>query len=49
MSVEDRFERKHDSWIGKLLYYEDILVHINLLLTSLPMFMLSFFDIPNFF
>jgi hypothetical protein len=41
--VEDRFETKLGNWIGKLLSYEDRLVLINSVLTSLPMFMLSFF------
>jgi hypothetical protein len=44
--VEDRFERKLASWVGKLLSYGDRLVLINSVLTSLPMFMLSFFEIP---
>jgi hypothetical protein len=44
--VEDRFERKLASWMGKLLSYGDRLVLINSVLTSLPMFMLSFFEIP---
>jgi hypothetical protein len=34
------------SWIGKLLSYEDRIILINSVLTSLPMFMLSFFEIP---
>jgi hypothetical protein len=45
--VEDRFERKLASWLGKLLSYGDRLVLINSVLTSLPMFMLSFFEIPK--
>jgi hypothetical protein len=44
--VEDRFERKLSSWIGKLLSYGDRLVLINLVLISLLMFMLSFLEIP---
>jgi hypothetical protein len=44
--IEDRFERKLSSWIGKLLSYGDRLILINSVLTSLPMFMLSFFEIP---
>jgi hypothetical protein len=43
--MEDRFERKLASWMGKLLSYGDRLILINLILTSLPMFMLSFFEI----
>jgi hypothetical protein len=34
------------SWIGKLLSYGDMLVLINSVRTSLPMFLLSFFEIP---
>jgi hypothetical protein len=44
--VEDRFESKLSNWIGKLLSYGDRLILINSVLTSLPMFMLSFFEIP---
>jgi hypothetical protein len=44
--VEDRFESKLSSWIGKLLSYGDRLILINSVLTSLPMFMLSFLEIP---
>jgi hypothetical protein len=44
--VEDRFEIKLAGWIGKLLSYGDRLVLINSVLTSLPMFLLSFFEIP---
>jgi hypothetical protein len=40
--AEDRFERKLGCWIGKMLSYGDRLVLINLVLTSLPMFILSF-------
>jgi hypothetical protein len=45
--IEDRFEKKLGSWIGKLLSYGDRLILINSVLTSLPMFMLSFFEIPK--
>jgi hypothetical protein len=44
--VEDRFEVKLSSWIRKLLSYGDRLILINSVLTSLPMFLLSFFEIP---
>jgi hypothetical protein len=44
--VEDRFEIKLSSWIGKLLSYGDRLILINSVLTSLPMFLLSFFELP---
>jgi hypothetical protein len=43
--VEDRFERKLRCWLGKILSYGDRLVLINYVLTSLPMFILSFFEI----
>jgi hypothetical protein len=46
-AMEDRFEKKLASWMGKLLSYGDRLVHINSLLTSLPIFMMSFFEIPK--
>jgi hypothetical protein len=45
--LEDRFERKLASWIGKMLSYGDRLVLINSVLTSVPMFLLSFFEIPK--
>ena len=45
--VEDRFEKKLASWVGKLLSYGDRLVLINSVLSSLPMFLLSFFEIPK--
>jgi hypothetical protein len=45
--LEERFEKKLASWIGKLLSYGDRLIFINSVLTSLPMFMLSFFEIPK--
>jgi hypothetical protein len=45
--VEDRFERKLSSWIGKLLSYGDRLILINSVLTSLPMFILSFVELPK--
>jgi hypothetical protein len=45
--IEDRFEKKLSSWIGKLLSYGDRLILNNSILTSLPMFMLSFFEIPK--
>ena len=44
--IEDCFEKKLASWAGKLLSYGDRLILINSVLTSLPMFMLSFFEVP---
>ena len=46
-TVEDRFEKKLAAWVGRLLSYGDRLVLINSVLTSLPMFLLSFFEIPK--
>jgi hypothetical protein len=45
--IEDRFERKLASWLGKLLSYSDRLVLINSVLNTLAMFMLSFFEISK--
>jgi hypothetical protein len=45
--VESRFENKLGCWAGKLLSYGDHLVLIDSVLTSLPMFMLSFFELPK--
>ena len=45
--MEDRFEKKLSAWIGKLLSYGDHLILINSVLTSLPMFMLSFLETPK--
>jgi hypothetical protein len=46
ITVENRFSSKLGCWQGKLLSYGDRLVLINSVLTSLPMFMLSFLQIP---
>jgi hypothetical protein len=43
--VEARFHKKLSSWKGKLLSSGGRLVLINLVLSSLPMFMMSFFRI----
>jgi hypothetical protein len=43
--VKDGFERKLVRWIGKMLSRGDCLVPNNSVLTGLPMFLLSFFDI----
>jgi hypothetical protein len=42
-----RFLKKLSSWKGKLLSSGGRLVLINLVLSSLPMFMMSFFRIPK--
>jgi hypothetical protein len=44
--IETRFASKLGCWRSKLLSYGDRLVLINSVLTSLPMFMLSFLEIP---
>jgi hypothetical protein len=44
---EDRFKKKLGCWLGKLLSYGDWIALINSVLTSLPMFLLSFFEIPK--
>ena len=45
--VEDRFQKKLSSWKGKLLSYGGRLVLINSVLSSLSMFMMSFFEVPK--
>jgi hypothetical protein len=45
--VEERFQKKLSSWKGKLLSSGGRLVLINSVLSSLPMFMMSFFRIPK--
>ena len=45
--IEERFERKLSSWKGKLLSVGGQLVLINSVLTSLPMFMMCFFELPK--
>jgi hypothetical protein len=45
--VEERFQKKLSSWKGKLLSSGGRLVLINSVLSSLPMFMISFFRIPK--
>ena len=44
--IEDRFEKKLSCWKGKLMSYGGRLILINLVLTSMPMFLLSFFEVP---
>ena len=39
--------KKLASWVAKMLSYKDRLVLINSVLTSLPIFLLSFFEIPK--
>jgi hypothetical protein len=45
--IESKIERKLSSWKGKLMSVGGRLVLINSVLTSLVMFMLSFFEIPK--
>jgi hypothetical protein len=45
--VESHFEGKLGCWARKILSYDDRLILINTVLTSLPIFMLPFFDIPK--
>src|SRR6266498_1202020 len=45
--VEERFEKCLSSWKGKHLSIGGRLTLINLVLSSLPMYMMSFFDIPK--
>ena len=46
-AVEDRFEKKLSGSKGKLLSVGGRLVLINSVLPSLPMFMVSFFEVPK--
>jgi hypothetical protein len=45
--IEDLLEKKLASWLGKLISYGHRLVLINSVLTSLPLFLLSFFCYIN--
>jgi hypothetical protein len=45
--IEERVQKKLSSWKGKLLDVGGRLVLINSVLSSLPMFILSFFRIPK--
>ncbi|WVZ92700.1 hypothetical protein U9M48_038746 [Paspalum notatum var. saurae] len=46
-TIEERIERKLSNWKGKMLSFGERLVLLNSVLSSLPMFMLSFFEIPR--
>ncbi|WVZ64895.1 hypothetical protein U9M48_014345 [Paspalum notatum var. saurae] len=46
-TIEERIERKFSNWKGKMLSFGGRLVLLNSVLSSLPMFMLSFFEIPR--
>jgi hypothetical protein len=45
--VEERFKKKLSSWKGKMLSSGGRLVLVNSVLSSLPMYMMSFFRIPK--
>ena len=45
--IEERFEKKLSCWKAKHLSYGGRLILINSVLNSLPMFMMSFFEIPK--
>jgi uncharacterized protein YpuA (DUF1002 family) len=45
--VEERIEKRLNSWKGKYLSVRGRLVLINSVLTSLVMFMMSFFKVPR--
>ena len=45
--VEERFQKRLSCWRGKMLSVGGRLVLINSVLSSLPMFMMSFFEIPR--
>jgi hypothetical protein len=45
--VEERFQKKLSSWKGKMLSSGGRIVLINSVLSSLPMYMMSFFRIPK--
>ncbi|WVZ50906.1 LOW QUALITY PROTEIN: hypothetical protein U9M48_002112 [Paspalum notatum var. saurae] len=47
VEIEERFQKKLGSWKGKLLSVGGRLVLINSVLSSLPMFMFSFFEAPK--
>jgi hypothetical protein len=44
--IEEKIEKKLSSWKVKYLLVGWRLILINSVLTSLPMFMLSFFEVP---
>jgi hypothetical protein len=47
MIIEKRFKKRLSGWKVKLLLIGGRLVLVNLVLTSLTMFMLSFFEVPK--
>ena len=45
--MEERFQKRLSGWRSKMLSVGGRLVLINSVLSSLPMFMMSFFEIPR--
>jgi hypothetical protein len=45
--IEKRFEKRLSGWKGKMLSVGGCLVLINSMLSSLVMFMMSFFEVPR--
>ena len=45
--VEERFQKRLNCWRSKLLSVGGMMVLINSVLSSLPMFMFSFFEVPR--
>jgi hypothetical protein len=45
--IEEKFEKKLSCWKGKMLSYGGRLILINSILSSLAMFMLSFYEVPR--
>jgi hypothetical protein len=45
--VEERVQKKLSCWKAKHLSYGGRLILLNSVLSSLPMFMMSFFEIPK--
>jgi hypothetical protein len=46
-NVEERIEKRLSGWKGKILTVGGRLILINSVLSSLPMFMMSFFELPK--
>jgi hypothetical protein len=46
-NIEERIEKRLSVWKGKMLIVSGRLVLINSVLSSLPMFMMSFFELPK--
>jgi hypothetical protein len=44
--IEDRMEKRLSGWKGKMLTVGGLLVLINSVLSSLPMFTMFFFELP---